>query len=147
MIFISEFYQSDGPKITPCKKEIILQNGQNFTLKCRAKTPVEFIQQEPEEEIVGNLSSITQGNFTDENAEYEYEAYLEFTNVDRYAIGFYACISKDAMIEPDVLNQLVAEPNNTATISYIYIYVNGENLKHHFNICNIKLNRKNYDNL
>ncbi|XP_075972982.1 PDGF- and VEGF-receptor related isoform X3 [Anticarsia gemmatalis] len=114
----------NGPIIEPCKSEIILQKGQNFTITCKGKHPVEFKQQETPEDLISlNLSqskqSINEGG-------YKYRTDLELSNVDQYTIGYYACFYESVKTSiSNILNTFTEEPSNTKQIAYIYIYVNG----------------------
>lgn len=45
-------------------------------------------------------------------------------NVDQYAIGYYAC--SDESVDEDIVNKITEEPENNEHVSYIYVYVNGE---------------------
>ncbi|XP_049697170.2 vascular endothelial growth factor receptor 1 isoform X2 [Helicoverpa armigera] len=112
-----------GPIISPCQKEIILQKGQNYTLTCKGKTPVQIKQQEVPEEVIGDFRMV-QRNMSGLVDEYKFGTILDLFNVDQYAIGYYACFD-DTVNGTDILNNLVEEPNNTEHITFIYIYVNG----------------------
>ncbi|XP_050561609.1 vascular endothelial growth factor receptor 1 isoform X4 [Spodoptera frugiperda] len=115
--------RQNGPIISPCQSEIILEAGQNFTLTCRGKTPLNFKQQEVPEEVIGPFR-IEQKNTSDLDDESMFETVLELYNVDRFAIGYYACYD-DTVNGSDILNNLTEEPNNTEHIAFIYIYVAG----------------------
>ncbi|CAH1635238.1 unnamed protein product [Spodoptera littoralis] len=115
--------RQNGPIISPCQSEIILEAGQNFTLTCRGKTPLNFKQQEVPEEVIGPFR-IEQKNTSDLDDESMFETVLELYNVDRFAIGYYACYD-DTVNGSDILNNLIEEPNNTEHIAFIYIYVAG----------------------
>lgn len=86
---------------------------------------MQFEQQDQPEEVIGSFY-IEQRNITliDED-EYNFESVFELYNVDQFAIGYYACFD-DTVNGSEVLNNLIEEPNNTAHIAFIYIYVNGE---------------------
>ncbi|KAJ8727036.1 hypothetical protein PYW08_015433 [Mythimna loreyi] len=116
--------QSNGPIISPCKKEIILQKGQNYTLKCKGKREVQFKQQEVPEEIIGPFRIESKNTTARLDGEYWFETVLELYNVDQFAIGYYACFD-DTVNGTDILNNLTEEPNNTEHITFIYIYVAG----------------------
>lgn len=115
----------EGPIIEPSLKEIVLVKGQNFTIKCKGFSELDFKQQEIPEEIVGSLfnKSIT----TVENIDdiYKYEIELNLYNVDQFAIGYYACFDTTLKAD-DLLNNLMEEPKDTEHVTYIYVYVNGE---------------------
>lgn len=130
LVLIPELYVShNGPRITPCAIEVLLHSGQNYTLKCQADTPVKFIQDYDREEQIGSYNYTQRSvEMTNESAEYKYETYLELLNVDRYAIRYYACIRTNTSVDENVFSNLVEEPNNSKNISYIYIYVDGENI-------------------
>ncbi|KAM3968141.1 LOW QUALITY PROTEIN: PDGF- and VEGF-receptor related [Aphomia sociella] len=113
-----------GPKISPCLKEIILQKGQNFTLQCKGERPVQFKQQNIEEEGLGNAFFKKMRNASSLDMQYTYETALDLYNVDQYAVGYYACYD-DTVNETDLLNHLMEEASNTEHVTYIYIYVNG----------------------
>lgn len=121
---LSDDLRQNGPIISPCQSEIILEAGQNFTLTCRGKTPLNFKQQEVPEEVIGPFR-IEQKNTSDLDDESMFETVLELYNVDRFAIGYYACFD-DTVNGSDILNNLTEEPNNTEHIAFIYIYVAGE---------------------
>lgn len=114
-----------GPVIIPIneKKEIVLQKGQNFTLKCKGKRPIEFKQQKIAEEVVGSFTvkTIDGAGTTD----YPYEKNLNLYNVDHYAVGYYACFD-DTVNSLDILDNILEEPTDTDYVTYVYIYVNGE---------------------
>ncbi|CAH0628823.1 unnamed protein product [Chrysodeixis includens] len=120
---LSDDPQLNGPVISPCQSEIILQKGQNFTIKCKGKTKVHIKQQEIPEEVIGPFSKelIYKNVYSD---EYKFEAALELYHIDQFAIGYYACFD-DTVNGSEILNNLIGEPNNTEHISFIYIYVNG----------------------
>lgn len=122
---LSDDLRTNGPIINPCKKEIILQKGQNYTLKCRGKTGVQIKQQEVPEEVIGpfRLESKNSSDVLDD--EYWFETVLELYNVDQFSIGYYACFD-DTVNGSEILNNLTEEPNNTEHITFIYIYVAGE---------------------
>ncbi|XP_045763363.1 vascular endothelial growth factor receptor 1 isoform X3 [Maniola jurtina] len=112
-----------GPVIIPSKSDVILRSGQNFTIFCKSRMPVQIKQQHIPENDVGpfykkhrNITS------SDDSILNEFETALDLYNVDRYAIGYYACFDS-SVNESSVLNNLQKEPNNTEHISYIYIYV------------------------
>ncbi|XP_028039144.1 vascular endothelial growth factor receptor 1 isoform X2 [Bombyx mandarina] len=114
-------FHPNGPKITPCKSEFILHKGQNFSLTCRGKNPLEFKQQETPEELPKNKPIKTMRQTSD--SEYPFETIINIYNVDEYAIGYYACF--DDVKTNFTLNNLIEEPRNTENASFIYIYVEG----------------------
>lgn len=122
---LSDDLRTNGPIISPCKSEIILQKGQNYTLKCKGKTAVQIKQQEVPEEVIGPFSVESRNTSGRLAGEYWFETVLELYNVDQFAIGYYACFD-DAVNGSDILNNLTDEPNNTEHIAFIYIYVAGE---------------------
>ncbi|XP_026747230.1 vascular endothelial growth factor receptor 1 isoform X3 [Trichoplusia ni] len=119
----SDDLQLNGPVISPCQSEIILQKGQNFTINCKGKTKVHIKQQEIPEEVIGPFSKELKYK-TVQADEYKFEAALELYHIDQFAIGYYACFD-DTVNGSEILNNLIEEPNNTEHISFIYIYVNG----------------------
>lgn len=121
---LSDDLQLNGPVISPCQSEIILQKGQNFTLTCKGKSKVHFKQQEIPEEVIGPFTK-EQIYKTVPTDEYEFQTSLELYHIDQFAIGYYACFD-DTVNGTEILNNLIGEPNNTEHISFIYIYVNGE---------------------
>ncbi|XP_049864841.1 vascular endothelial growth factor receptor kdr-like isoform X3 [Pectinophora gossypiella] len=122
----ADVQQIHGPVIiNPSKSEIILQTGQNFTLICTSNRQVQFKQQEIPEEITGNFYT-EERNETSEDGS-EYRAFLDLYNVDQFAVGYYACFD-DTVDSAELLRDVVEEPNNTAHVSYIYVYVNGSTL-------------------
>ena len=127
---LSDGQQTNGPIITLCSKsEIksnnILQKGQNYTIKCKGKTPVQIKQQEVPEEVIGPFQ-IKSGNASSPLVgEYRFETVVELCYVDQFAIGYFACFD-DTVNGSDILNNLTEEPNNTEHITFIYIYVAGE---------------------
>ncbi|KAH9632759.1 hypothetical protein HF086_012094 [Spodoptera exigua] len=123
LLDIEDDPRQNGPIISPCQTEITLEAGQNFTLICRGKTPLNFRQQEVPEEVIGPFR-IEQKNTSNLDDESTFETVLELYNVDRFAIGYYACYD-DTVNGSDILNNLIEEPNNTEHIAFIYIYVDG----------------------
>lgn len=120
-----------GPVITPNTNEVILKNGQNFTIFCKSSTPVQIKQQHISEIDVGDFTKKQrQVTSPDDKLLNEYETALDLYNVDRYAIGYYACFD-NAVNESIILNNIQKEPNNTEHVSYIYIYVDGETQHSH----------------
>ncbi|CAH0397497.1 unnamed protein product [Chilo suppressalis] len=113
----------DGPIIIPQKTEVVLQQGQNFTLICRGKRRLQIRQQEIPEELIGAFS-MEERILESTDVNYPFEIALDLFNVDQYAVGYYACYD-DAVDSDNILNDLMEEPSNTEHISYIYIYVNG----------------------
>lgn len=109
----------------PSKKEIILQKGQNFTLKCKGSDELQIKQQEIPEEIVDSLFNKTQTTYTMPDSTYKYQTELNLYNVDQFAIGYYACFDSTVNGD-DILNNLMEEPDDTEHVTYVYIYVNGE---------------------
>ncbi|XP_059061898.1 vascular endothelial growth factor receptor 1 isoform X2 [Achroia grisella] len=114
----------NGPQISPCLNEIVLEKGQNFTIHCKGKKHVQFKQQNIEEEGLGNTFVKKIRNVTSVDTQYPYETALDLYNVDQYAVGYYACYD-DTINETRILNNLMEEPPNTEHVTYIYIYVNG----------------------
>ncbi|XP_053599846.1 vascular endothelial growth factor receptor 1 isoform X3 [Plodia interpunctella] len=119
--------ETSGPIINETKKEIILQSGQNYTLSCKGRRPVEFKQQSLGEESSGGsffqtISRNTTGHSPD--LQYPYQTELDLIDVDQYAVGYYACFD-NAINSSEILNDIIEEPNNTEHVSYIYIYVEG----------------------
>ncbi|XP_072942259.1 vascular endothelial growth factor receptor 1 isoform X2 [Epargyreus clarus] len=112
----------DGPIIIPNKSEIILQNGQNYTLICKSNTPITFKQQEIHEEKHGSDFNTSVRNEIDPN--YKYSQALHLYNVDRFAVGYYGCFD-DSIVTKDTLKNVTEELSNTEQASYIYVYVNG----------------------
>lgn len=80
------------------------------------------MQQEIPEEIMGDFVK-EERNETYSNGEYEMA--LDLYNVDHFAVGYYACFD-DSVDSTEVISNIIEEPNNTAHIAYVYIYVNGE---------------------
>ncbi|XP_023952476.2 vascular endothelial growth factor receptor 1 isoform X2 [Bicyclus anynana] len=110
-----------GPIILPNTNHVILKNGQNFTIYCKSFMPVQIKQQHISENDFGNFTMV-QRNLTRDNTLNEFESALDLFNVDRYAIGYYVCFD-NTVNEKAVLHNILKEPNNTAHVSYIYIYV------------------------
>ncbi|XP_045491970.1 vascular endothelial growth factor receptor 1 isoform X3 [Colias croceus] len=120
----SDAQQINGPVITPLKKEIILQKGQNFTISCKSDKPVEIKQQEIPEEVIESFYMVQRNKTVIEGDNKVYQTILDLINVDQYAVGYYACFEKD--LDPNtILNDLREEPTNTDQVSYIYVYVDG----------------------
>lgn len=115
--------QWDGPIIIPNKSEIVLQNGQNYTLICKSNTPIKFIKQEIPEETQGTKLKASVRNDSDPN--YKYTQALDLYHVDRFAVGYYGCFH-DNIVTKSTLKYVTEELKNTEHASYIYIYVNGE---------------------
>lgn len=125
-LWFPDAQQSIGPIIKPCQREITLQMGQNYTLSCKGKSELQLKQQDIPEEIVAPFF-MEQRNASSSDPDYPFEAFLDLYNIDQYAVGFYACYDNTVNIS-NILNNLTDEPNNTQHVSFIYIYVNGENL-------------------
>lgn len=121
----SDFRQSNGPIIIPCQSEIVLTKGQNFSIICKGKTKLEFKQQEVPLETTKPVLKEQRIMTESSDIDYPFETILDLYNVDEYAIGYYACFD-NTVDKREVLEDLIEEPNNSAHISYIYIYVNGE---------------------
>jgi hypothetical protein len=122
LLLFSDHQDMDGPMISPCKNEIVLQKGQNFTLKCKGKRLLNIRQQDiPEESL---------GSFYIDNP---YEVALDLYNVDQYAVGYYACYD-ETVESKGILNDLMDEPVNTEHVTYTYIYVNGESMSIEYNL-------------
>ncbi|XP_037297097.1 vascular endothelial growth factor receptor 1 isoform X3 [Manduca sexta] len=119
----SDTQTSIGPLISPCRSEFILQKGQNFTIKCKGKTEIQFKQQEPPEEKYGPFN-MTQSMVTTSDIDYPFESTLNLFNVDRFAIGYYACHDNTLNIS-NILNNLIEEPGNNEHAAFFYIYVEG----------------------
>ncbi|XP_038213359.1 vascular endothelial growth factor receptor 1 isoform X2 [Zerene cesonia] len=116
--------QFNGPLITPLKKEITLQKGQNFTITCQFDKPIEIKQQEIPEEVIESFYMIQRNMTVIEGDNKIYQAVLDLINVDQYAVGYYACYEKD-LDSNTILTDLREEPSNTNQVSYIYVYVDG----------------------
>lgn len=128
---VSDVRHPNGPLIKPCKNEIILHKGENFTFTCKGKNKIQFRQQEGPEEIIGEFNITAINSTIDGDDEFEYQVDLILSNVDQFAIGYYACFYDEVNEENDALynyylNNLVVEPNNTEHVTYIYVYVDGE---------------------
>lgn len=57
---------------------------------------------------------------------FSFQKTLNLYNVDQYAIGYYAC--SDYFVHENIVNNITEEPENTEHVSYIYVYVNGEDI-------------------
>lgn len=123
---LSDSQRLQGPVIHPCKYEIILQKGDNYTFTCKSnRSEVEFAKQDIPEEL--STLNLIHKNKTVNEDEYRYQTSLELYDVDEYNIGYYACFDTSVRANVnDILNNLTREPNNTEHISFIYIYVDGE---------------------
>ncbi|XP_050672599.1 vascular endothelial growth factor receptor 1 isoform X2 [Leptidea sinapis] len=119
-----DIQQNKGPVIISSEKELILQKGQNYTIICRANTPVQIKQQEISEDVI-SLFNMTQRNMPSSDPMYLYETALDLTNVDQLAVGYYACFDNTTKNDSEILNNFVEEPKDNEHVSYIYIYVNG----------------------
>lgn len=126
---VTETSNINGPIIIPNKTEIILQNGENFTLTCKSNRFIQFKQQDQAEDMTLPFEIIKR-TIAPTEAEYPYVIELDLLNVNEHAVGYFACFD-DTIYADDVLelNSLKSEPNNTDHITYIYIYVNGERKK------------------
>lgn len=80
------------------------------------------------EDNIGNFFMVNESLVSNDlDRTYKYEEALHLYNVDQFAVGYYACF--DTTIDSrDVLTEINEEPNNTAHISYVYVYVNGEDI-------------------
>ncbi|KAI8440296.1 hypothetical protein MSG28_001648 [Choristoneura fumiferana] len=111
----------DGPIIL-APNEIKLEKGQNYTIRCKGKRPLQFKQQEMAEENFSSFSK-TLRNVAPSDDEYEFEIALDIYNVDQFAVGYFACFD-DQVDKSEVLTNLLKEPTNTEHISYTYVFVN-----------------------
>ncbi|KAI8440295.1 hypothetical protein MSG28_001648 [Choristoneura fumiferana] len=114
----------DGPIIL-APNEIKLEKGQNYTIRCKGKRPLQFKQQEMAEENFSSFSK-TLRNVAPSDDEYEFEIALDIYNVDQFAVGYFACFD-DQVDKSEVLTNLLKEPTNTEHISYTYVFVNDPN--------------------
>ncbi|CAG5055924.1 unnamed protein product [Parnassius apollo] len=122
----TEAFQTEGPIIIPLEKEIVLEKGQNLTLRCKGMNALQFKQQEIPEEVIGSKFIKTQRTTESSDPKYKYETELSLYNVDQFSVGYYACF--DSTVNgSDILNNVMEEPNDTEHITYVYIYVNGTN--------------------
>ncbi|XP_050342189.1 vascular endothelial growth factor receptor 1 isoform X3 [Nymphalis io] len=117
--------ETSGPTIIPNKNEIILKEGQNFTIYCKWNHPVQIKQQEIGEERTGSFEMVLR-DVSSPNDPNVYESALDLYNVDKFTVGYYACFNK-TVNETDFLKNIMEEPVNTKNISYIYIYVDETN--------------------
>ncbi|XP_014355905.2 vascular endothelial growth factor receptor 1 isoform X2 [Papilio machaon] len=122
----TDAYETEGPIIDPSLKEIVLEKGQNFTIKCKGFSELDFKQQDIPEEIVGSLFNKSITTVTNSDDKYKYKTELNLYNVDQFAIGYYACFDSTLKAD-DLLNNLMEEPKDTEHVTYIYVYVNGTN--------------------
>ncbi|XP_046978932.1 vascular endothelial growth factor receptor 1 isoform X3 [Vanessa cardui] len=117
--------EMSGPKIIPNKNEIILKEGQNFTIYCKWNHPVQIKQQEIGEEKTGSFEMVLRDVSSPDDLN-AFESALDLYNVDKFTVGYYACFNK-SLNETDFLKNIMEEPINTNNISYIYIYVDETN--------------------
>lgn len=113
-----------GPIIKPNYREIILKEGQNYTLSCKWNRPVQIKQQDIGEEKTGSFEMLLR-DMPSSNETNEFEVALDLYNVDKFTVGFYACFDR-SVNDAYFLKNMMVEPVNTNNISYIYIYVNGK---------------------
>lgn len=123
LLYFSDAQLLDGPIIL-APNEIKLEKGQNYTIRCKGKRPLQFKQQEMAEENLSNFTKIPR-NVAPSDDEYGYEIALDMFDVDQYAVGYFACFD-DQVNKSGVLVNLLEEPTNTEHISYTYVFVNGE---------------------
>ncbi|XP_064075126.1 vascular endothelial growth factor receptor 1 isoform X3 [Vanessa tameamea] len=117
--------ETSGPNIIPNKNEIILKEGQNFTIYCKWNHPVQIKQQEIGEEKTGSFEMVLRDVSSPDDPNV-FESALDLYNVDKFTVGYYACFNK-SLNETDFLKNIMEEPFNTNNISYIYIYVDETN--------------------
>ncbi|KPJ01940.1 Vascular endothelial growth factor receptor 1 [Papilio xuthus] len=122
----TDAYETEGPIIEPSLKEIVLEKGQNFTIKCKGFSELDFKQQDIPEEVVGSLFNKSVTTVTNSDDKYKYQIELNLYDVDQFAIGYYACFD-NTLEADDLLNNLMEEPKDTEHVTYIYVYVNGTN--------------------
>lgn len=91
---------------------------------------IQFKRQEVAEDGIENFRT-EQREIISSDENHKFEIALDLFNVDEFAVGYYACFDS-TVNSSHVLSEISEEPNNTAHISYIYVYVNGENYNYTF---------------
>lgn len=80
----------------------------------------------PEDNTEGSFKMVNESLVSNDlNRTYKYVEALHLYNVDQFAVGYYACFD-NTIDSSDYLTEIIEEPNNTEHISFVYIYVNGE---------------------
>lgn len=82
-----------GPIIKPNYREIILKEGQNYTLSCKWNRPVQIKQQDIGEEKTGSFEMLLR-DMPSSNETNEFEVALDLYNVDKFTVGYYACFDR-----------------------------------------------------
>lgn len=109
--------------------------GQNFTLTCKGKRPIEIKQQSIPEEVVGSFNKELR-EVVPSDSQYPYEIALDLHSVDQYAVGYYACFDDIVRnYSHAMLADIMEEPTDTPHVTFIYIYVNGEQNTTHVTTC------------
>lgn len=107
--------------------EIVFQKGQNITLTCKGDTELQFKQQHISEEVTSDFKIVNTSSQISEEG-FSFESKLELYNIDQFAIGYYACADNTVNIS-DFITKITKDAINSEHVSFIYVYVNGEDKK------------------